>query len=562
MVGYDKWRRSPTDAQRNPFLPMCRPTYNTVDMENFRENFGNKEVWPDGARRGGFWEPFSPPPIYSSLDFFFFFFFSPSAFSGSAAAAPTSDSRLRFFSLSFLSFFSFLSLDFSFFSFLTAGATASTISASSSVTSPSTCSRTEALGRSVRRGTYHDIGVLGGLLAGGVELEAVLDLLAQSLTELGGGVLGVVVDTGGDGALVGQVAGDAALVLDGGLADEAGVVDETVLGGVALGLEGAEEGLLGAEDLERRGRGAGVRDELSGDGGADKGLQVGRDDGHLLVEVVGGRAAGLGLGDDGLGEALDDLEVGGHDGQAHGDLGGVDDGLGLLAILLDEGGDVVQAVVGEGGLVADGEHELGVGQVVRDNLDELGEVPAVPLAHAHEELVDALVLELDGGAGLDDVVVVLGGAELHLGARVRVAQTEAGGGRVARLQALEEAVGMQADAAEEVAGGLGGLGGFAVDTGEGGLDHGGQILFGHRDGDSALLAARLGEVELKDRLEVVRHETLRDVVDLVQRLLSGAVREETRFSRNRRATRTAVAAANTTTTNTTTNQQQNNSRNG
>ncbi|GKT90049.1 hypothetical protein Ct61P_07899 [Colletotrichum tofieldiae] len=364
------------------------------------------------------------------------------------------------------------------------------------------------------------------LLAGGVELKTVLDLLAQSLTELGGGVLGVVVDAGGDGALVGEVAGDAALVLDGGLADEAGVVDETVLGGVALGLEGAEEGLLGAENLQRRGRvgqGAGVGDELGGDGGADEGLQVGCDDGHLLVEVVCGRAAGLGLRDDGLGEALDDLKVGGHDGQAHGHLGGVNDGLGLLAVLLDDGGDVVEAVVGESGLVTDGEHELGVGQVVGDNLDELGEVPAVPLADAHEELVDALVLELDGGAGLDDVVVVLGGAELHLCAGVRVAQTQTGGGRVARLQALEKAVGVQADATEEVTGDLGGLGGFAVDAGEGGLDHGGQVLLGHGDGDFALLAARLGEVELEDRLEVVRHETLGDVVDLVQGLLSGTM---------------------------------------
>lgn len=140
------------------------------------------------------------------------------------------------------------------------------------------------------------------------------------------------------------------------------MVDETVLGSVALGLEGAEEGLLGTEDLERGGRvlaqarqGTSVGDELGGNGGADEGLEVGRDDGHLLVKVVGGGAASLGLLDDGLGEALDDLEIGGGNGQTHRDLCGVDDGLGLLTVLLDEGGDVVQTVVRQGGLVADGE---------------------------------------------------------------------------------------------------------------------------------------------------------------------------------------------------------------
>jgi len=45
------------------------------------------------------------------------------------------------------------------------------------------------------------------------------------------------VDTRSNGAFVGQVSGDASLVLRRGSTDEGGVVDEAVLGGVAFGLQ-------------------------------------------------------------------------------------------------------------------------------------------------------------------------------------------------------------------------------------------------------------------------------------------------------------------------------------
>ena len=48
----------------------------------------------------------------------------------------------------------------------------------------------------------------------------------------------------GYAALVGQVSGDAALVPLLGPANEGGVEDQPILGCVALGLQGSEEGLL------------------------------------------------------------------------------------------------------------------------------------------------------------------------------------------------------------------------------------------------------------------------------------------------------------------------------
>merc|ERR1711892_1545638 len=118
----------------------------------------------------------------------------------------------------------------------------------------------------------HAVDVLARRLARVVEAQPLLDLLAQLLAKLVGGLLREVVDAAGDRALVREVARDAALVLGGGAPDEGRVEDEAVLGRVALGLERAEERLLGAEDLHRRGRvlgevgeRAGVRDEARGD---------------------------------------------------------------------------------------------------------------------------------------------------------------------------------------------------------------------------------------------------------------------------------------------------------
>lgn len=63
---------------------------------------------------------------------------------------------------------------------------------------------------------------------------------------------------------------------------------------------------------------------------------------------------------------------------------------------------------------------------------------AVPFAKAHEEAVDTLVLEIDSGNSLDDVVVIAGDVELDLGTGVGVSQTQGGLAEVTRLKTLEE----------------------------------------------------------------------------------------------------------------------------
>lgn len=196
----------------------------------------------------------------------------------------------------------------------------------------------------------HHVHVLAGSGAGVVEVQALLDLVAQLLSVGLRGLVDERVDSGGDGALVGEVPRDSALVLGRGAADERRVVDETVLGGVALGLQGAEQGLLGTQDLHGGGgalgqgsEGAGLLDQAGRDGLADQGAEVGRDGGHLLLEVRVQLLAVQGQRDHAVGED-DDVEhvlLGGV--HAHGGLGGLHHALGGLLVSQDlhQAGDLL-----------------------------------------------------------------------------------------------------------------------------------------------------------------------------------------------------------------------------
>lgn len=116
------------------------------------------------------------------------------------------------------------------------------------------------------------------------------------------------------------------------------MVDETVLGGIVLGLERTEEGLLRAEDLNSRSRVLGqvhqatsMGDESGTDQLADQSGEVGGDGLHPTPEVLGQLGAVLGDGDDLVAERVDVSHVGVGDLGTHGQLGGgLDGGFELL----------------------------------------------------------------------------------------------------------------------------------------------------------------------------------------------------------------------------------------
>lgn len=111
------------------------------------------------------------------------------------------------------------------------------------------------------------------------------------------------------------------------------MVDETVLGGVVLGLERAEERLLSSEDLDRRCRvlgkveeRAGVRDEPGADELANERGEVRSNGRHPVAEVLPELGAVLGDRDDLVAERVDVAHVGVGDLGSHRELGGLLDG--------------------------------------------------------------------------------------------------------------------------------------------------------------------------------------------------------------------------------------------
>ena len=307
------------------------------------------------------------------------------------------------------------------------------------------------------------------------------------------------------------------------------MVNETVFWGVALGLESAEKSLLGTENLNggcwvlgEVGEGSSVGDEAGSDDLADKLGQVRRDDGHLIGKVLEEGAAVLGELDDAVGEHGDVLHVLLGEILTHRDLAGINNGLGNVGIVVDNGGDVVELIVRESALVTNRKGELGVGVVVIDNLDKLWEVPSVPLANAHGEGVDGLVEVVESRNSLDDVVVVLLDGELDLCAGVGVTKTKLCSLDISIMEALQQLSSVQTEASQKIANNLRGIGGLALHRWEVGLDATGQVLVLNTE-DNLLLLADLWEVKLKHGAEVLGKNTLRHHVDVLEGLSGSPV---------------------------------------
>jgi hypothetical protein len=128
-----------------------------------------------------------------------------------------------------------------------------------------------------------------------------------------------------------------------------------------------------------------------------------------------------------------------------------------------------------------------------------------------------------GRDSLDDVVVLLVHAELDLSAGVCVTETKNGAVDVAGLELLDKLARVLAKTTEEVRDDLGGLGGFAGKVREGSLDASCQVAFAQTKGDGLLLAS-LGEVGLEGRAQKVGKDTLRNVVDFLERILGSLER--------------------------------------
>ena len=86
-------------------------------------------------------------------------------------------------------------------------------------------------------GLLHGVDVLLGQVPGVVELEPVLDLLLELLPKKFGGGLAEAVDSGGDGALVGQISRYAPFIFGARSSNERRVEDQTVFRSVTASFQ-------------------------------------------------------------------------------------------------------------------------------------------------------------------------------------------------------------------------------------------------------------------------------------------------------------------------------------
>lgn len=116
------------------------------------------------------------------------------------------------------------------------------------------------------------------------------------------------------------------------------------------------------------------------------------------------------------------------------------------------------------------------------------------------------------------MVVLLVHAELDLSTGVCVTETEDGAVDIAGLELLDELARVLTKTTEEVRDNLRSLRSLAGEVGESRLNASSQIAFADTEGDGLLLAS-LGEIRLEGRAQEIRENALRNVVDLLQRIL-------------------------------------------
>ncbi len=155
-----------------------------------------------------------------------------------------------------------------------------------------------------------------------------------------------------------------------------------------------EKSLLGTQNLDRRSRvfrqvreRTRLRDKPCSDDLSNERRQVGRHSVHLGSQVAVELLTIVGERNNTVRKALNVGHVDFREILSHGAFGSFQDLLGFCGVR-DDLFDFLEALFGQGRLVLHRSGELGVHVVVVDDLDQLGEVPAVPFAEEIERISD------------------------------------------------------------------------------------------------------------------------------------------------------------------------------
>lgn len=154
-------------------------------------------------------------------------------------------------------------------------------------------------------------------------------------------------------------------------------------------------------------------DETSTNGVTDEGSEIRSDDSHFVGEVFLEGFAVIVKVNDSSSEVLDVDVVDGGDVGTHRGTGSVEDVASEDIVVAEEFSEGFEDFFGELGFVAEEVDDLGVLVVVRNDSNELGEVPSVPFSYSHRESVYILVELIEEGDSLNDHVVGSVDVELY-----------------------------------------------------------------------------------------------------------------------------------------------------
>mmetsp|Transcript_31742 Transcript_31742/g.49650 ORF Transcript_31742/g.49650 Transcript_31742/m.49650 type:complete len:279 (+) Transcript_31742:516-1352(+) len=269
-----------------------------------------------------------------------------------------------------------------------------------------------------------------------------------------------------------------------------------------------------------------MRNQTSSNSISNKGLQVGSNIVHLFSEVFFNFSSVSVHGDDTFGEVANIDEINRGDVLAHGRLDGGEDLFGENGVHGDFFKTVTD-IVSEAVFGLDNVGNLGIQNVVLDDLGKFRVMVGVPLSHTHREGVDVFVQLVKKGNGLGDHVVSAVNVELDLTTRVTVTKTQLSLFEVPILQNFDSFMEVEANRSQDLENSLV-L--DAVDARAGILDSTTQLLLRNTQLILGLLFG-FGVVVFQEGLQGVVNKTLRNAVD-VPKSVSGRQERHESLLRN------------------------------
>lgn len=220
------------------------------------------------------------------------------------------------------------------------------------------------------------------------------------------------------------------------------MIENTVLGGISLGLQGSEEGFFCSQNLDGRSwvldqvrETSTVRDKFGSNGFSDEGGQIWGNSHHLILEILGDVSSEFELFQESNSQFLERSEIQLSEFLSHTGFSSIQNLLGEFSFLNDFF-DFREVIISEINLVSELLDKLNIDFIFSDNLSQLGKMPSVPFLNSHGESVEVLVELFQDGDTLDDWLILSVDIETDSVSGPTVGKTQLGSDEIIILEVL------------------------------------------------------------------------------------------------------------------------------